>query len=76
MREINSYARENATEEDIENVIKVIEKIIPEYGGADDLTKEAIGRNLKKEICAFLEKYKGMSKEEIRRQRYERFRNF
>ncbi len=56
--------------------LKVIEKIIPEYGGADDLTKEAIGRNLKKEICAFLEKYKGMSKEEIRRQRYERFRNF
>ena len=27
LREINSYARENATEEDIENVIKVIEKI-------------------------------------------------
>ena len=56
--------------------LKVIEKIIPEYGGADEVTKEAIGRNLKKEICAFLEKYKGKSAEEIRQERYERFRNF
>ena len=56
--------------------LKVIEKIIPEYGGADEVTKEAIGRNLKKEICEFLEKYKGKSKEEIRKERYERFRNF
>ncbi len=56
--------------------LKVIEKIIPEYGGADEVTKEAIGRNLKKEICAFLEKYKGKCAEEIRQERYERFRNF
>ncbi len=54
----------------------VIEKIIPEYGGADEVTKEAIGKNLKKEICLFLEKYRGMSKEKIREERYERFRNF
>ena len=56
--------------------LKVIEKIIPEYGGADEVTKEAIGRILKKEICAFLEKYKGKTGEEIRQARYERFRNF
>ncbi|MBP5745224.1 MAG: acetyl-CoA carboxylase carboxyl transferase subunit alpha [Lachnospiraceae bacterium] len=56
--------------------LKVIEKIIPEYGGADEVTKEAIGKNLKKEICLFLEKYRGMSKEMIREERYKRFRNF
>ncbi len=56
--------------------LKVIEKIIPEYGGADEVTKEAIGNNLKKEICEFLEKYKGKTGEEIRQERYERFRNF
>ena len=41
--------------------LKVIEKIIPEYGGADEVTKEAIGNNLKSEICAFLERYKGLT---------------
>lgn len=56
--------------------LKIIEEIIPEYGGADEVTKEAIGKNLKKEICAFLTKYKGKTGEEIRLERYERFRNF
>ncbi|MBQ0028304.1 MAG: acetyl-CoA carboxylase carboxyl transferase subunit alpha [Lachnospiraceae bacterium] len=56
--------------------LKIIEKIIPEYGGADEVTKEAIGRNLKKEICDFLEKYRGKSGEAIRKERYERFRQF
>ena len=56
--------------------LKVIEKIIPEYGGADEVTKEAIGKNLKKEICEFLEKYKNMTGENIRQERYYRFRSF
>lgn len=56
--------------------LKIIEKIIPEYGGADEVTKESIGKNLKKEICEFLEKYKGMTGEEIRQARYDRFRRF
>lgn len=56
--------------------LNIIEKIIPEYGGADEATKESIGKNLKKEICAFLEKYKGMTGEEIRQARYDRFRRF
>jgi acetyl-CoA carboxylase carboxyl transferase subunit beta len=54
----------------------VIEKIIPEYGGADEMNKEAIGRYLKREICAFLEQYKGKSGEEICKARYDRFRGF
>lgn len=56
--------------------LKVIEKIVTEYGGADEITKEAIGRHLKKEICKFLEKYKGLSGDAIRQERYNRFRNF
>lgn len=56
--------------------LKVIEKIIPEYGGADEVTKEAIGNNLKSEICAFLERYKGLTGEQIRQERYNRFRGF
>ena len=56
--------------------LKVIEKIIPEYGGADEVTKEVIGKNLKQEICAFLERYNGMTGEAIREERYRRFRNF
>ncbi len=54
----------------------IIDKIIPEYGGATDITKDAIGGFLRDNICAFLEKYKGMSEEEIREERYTRFRNF
>ena len=54
----------------------VIEKIIPEYGGADDVTKQAIGNDLKEKICAFLEKYKGAKGADIRQERYERFRAF
>ena len=56
--------------------LKVIEKIIPEYGGADEVTAEAIGKNLKAEICAFLEKYTDKTGTEIRQERYDRFRNF
>jgi len=56
--------------------LRVIEKIISEYGGADEVTKEAIGKNLRSEICEFLEKYKGVSGAEIRQQRYDRFRSF
>ena len=63
------------TADDLLN-LRVIEKIIPEYGGADAVTKEAIGRNLKKEICSFLEKYKGQTGDKIRQERYDRFRSF
>lgn len=54
----------------------IIDKIVPEFGGANDLTKDAIGGFLRDGICAFLEKYKGMNEEEIKAERYARFRNF
>lgn len=63
------------TAQDLKN-LHVIEKIIPEFGGADDSTVEAIGSYLKEQMIDFLERYQGMSGEEIAEQRYERFRRF
>ena len=56
--------------------LHVIEKIIPEFGGADRDTAEAIGGYLKEQIKTFLEGYRGKSGEEIAARRYERFRSF
>ena len=54
--------------------LHIIEKIIPEYGGADDITISAISMFLKKNIKEFLKKYESMSGEEIAWQRIERYR--
>lgn len=54
----------------------VIERIIPEYGGADANTAPAIAGYMKQHIMEFLVKYTGMSGEEIAEARYERFRKF
>lgn len=54
----------------------VIEKIVPEYGGADDSTAEAIAGYLKENIISFLKKYDGMKGQEIAQERYDRFRRF
>ena len=43
----------------------IIEQIIPEYGGADELSVPYIGAYLKKNIKEFLEKYSSMTPEEI-----------
>ena len=56
--------------------LKVIEKIVPEYGGADDDTKEAIGGFLRENICEFLKGYEGATGEAIKQERYERFCRF
>lgn len=56
--------------------LNIIEKIVPEYGGADDTVKAAIGGYLRENICDFLKKYEGMSKEDIRNERYDRFRKY
>lgn len=57
-------------------MLHVIEKIIPEYGGADADTAQAISGYLKEQIREFLERYRGMTGEEIAARRYERFRRF
>lgn len=56
--------------------LKVIEKIIPEFGGADAATAEAIGGYLKEQMKEFLERYRGMSGKDIAEERYRRFRSF
>lgn len=58
------------------NRLGVIEEIIPEFGGAGKETEEAIGTYLKEHIREFLEKYEGMTGEEIADKRYDRFRVF
>lgn len=54
----------------------VIEKIIPEYGGADDITVSSIGHFMKEEICKFLENCNGKTGRELSEERYKRFRLF
>ena len=56
--------------------LQIIEKIIPEFGGADDTTTAAIGGYLKEQIRDFLTGFQGMSGQEIAEQRYRRFRSF
>ena len=56
--------------------LNVIDEVIPEFGGATDVTKEAIGGYLKEHICEFLAKYEGKTKKEIMDERYNRFRAF
>lgn len=58
------------------NELGIIEKIVPEFGGANDNTKSSIGAFLKEEICHFLSNYDGKTGAEIREERYQRFRAF
>lgn len=65
----------NITAQDLKR-LGVIERIIPEFGGADNKTSQAIAGYMKEHIKEFLEKYTGKSGDEIALERYERFRNF
>jgi len=65
----------NITAQDLKR-LGVIERIVPEFGGADAQTADAIAGYMKKHIMEFLAKYNGMSGEEIAAERYQRFRNF
>ena len=65
----------NITAQDLKR-LKVIEKIVPEYGGAGKDTKRAIGVYLKEKIKQFLKKYDGMEPEKIAEERYKRFRAY
>ncbi|MBO5352812.1 MAG: acetyl-CoA carboxylase carboxyltransferase subunit alpha [Lachnospiraceae bacterium] len=56
--------------------MKVIDRIIPEYGGANHETVDKIAESMKHDIVGFLLKYIDMSGEEIENDRYERFRKF
>ena len=65
----------NITAQDLKR-LGIIEEIVPEFGGADKKTAEAIGGYMKENIKEFLKKYDGMSGEKIAQQRYNRFRAF
>lgn len=65
----------NITAQDLKR-LGVIERIIPEFGGADHKTSAAIAGYMKEHIKEFLEKYNGKSGEEIALERYDRFRSF
>lgn len=54
----------------------VVEKVIPEYGGADDDALTSIGNYMHKCIRDFLIRQEGKTGEQLARQRYERFRKF
>ena len=56
--------------------LHVIEKIIPEFGGADADTAADIAGCMKEQMTEFLNKFEDMSLEEIAEQRYQRFRKF
>ena len=56
--------------------LNIIQKIIPEFGGADNTTVSAIGGYMKEQIVDFLKRCQGMSGEELADQRYQRFRRF
>lgn len=56
--------------------LHVIDRIIPEYGGADELSSPAIGKYLRQQICLFLDKFTGVEPKKIATMRYERFRRF
>lgn len=56
--------------------LRVIEKIIPEYGLADERACESISRCMKGNIKEFLKKQNGKSGEQLAAERYARFRRF
>ena len=56
--------------------LKIVERIIPEYGKADDKALSSIAAYLKKQMRKFLEREDKKSGEELAQERYERFRRF
>ncbi len=56
--------------------LNVIEKIIPEYGGADSDALHDISMFMKFHMRRFLEKCSTMDRKELAKARYERFRRF
>lgn len=63
------------TSEDLKE-LQVIEQVIPEFGGADKETVDGIAAYMKEEMRGFFRRFDKMSREEIVKHRYERFRKF
>ena len=56
--------------------LKVVDRIIPEFGGAGEETVDEISDVMKTAMTAFFKKYCAMSGTEAAKNRYERFRKF
>ncbi|MGN0376083.1 MAG: acetyl-CoA carboxylase carboxyltransferase subunit alpha [Suilimivivens sp.] len=56
--------------------LKVIEKVVPEYGGANASTVADIAGYMKENMVEFLKKFEGMDGETIAEDRYRRFRKY
>ena len=56
--------------------LHIVDKIIPEYGGADSKALDSIARYMKVNIREFLERESGKTGDELAEERYRRFRAF
>ena len=56
--------------------LHVVEQVIPEYGGADDVTVNTISMYMKHQLKEYLSSQAGKSGEDFAKERYERFRQF
>lgn len=56
--------------------LDVIERVIPEFGGANASTVSDIAGVMKENMVHFLEKFDGLDGETIAAMRYERFRKY
>lgn len=56
--------------------LNVVEQVIPEYGGADEITVDTISTYMKQQLKAWLSSQAEKSGEDFARERYERFRRF
>lgn len=65
----------NITAQDLKR-LGVVEKIIPEFGGANPNTAEAIGEYMRDEIVKFLDACEGKDWESFAEERYNRFRKY
>ena len=65
----------NITSQDLKR-LGVVEKIIPEFGGANPNTAEAIGKYMRDEIVKFLDACEGKDWESFAEDRYNRFRKY
>jgi len=56
--------------------LKVVEQVIPEYGGADEVTVDTISACMKGRLKEYLSSQAEKSGEDFAKERYERFRRF
>ena len=56
--------------------LHVVEQIIPEYGGADEITVDTISQYMKRQLKEYLTSQAGKSGEDFAGERYERFRQY